>query len=80
MSAQEPSADDLLPALFGGARQLPRALGAYSPAPVVTPRVMQQVERDILVPMIHGLGREKIRYHGVLAPHAADRAPTLAEA
>jgi phosphoribosylamine--glycine ligase len=41
-------------------------MGAYSPAPVVTPRVMQQVERDILVPMIHGLGREKIRYRGVL--------------
>jgi phosphoribosylamine--glycine ligase len=41
-------------------------MGTYSPTPVVTPRIMQQVERDILVPMIHGLGREKIRYHGVL--------------
>jgi phosphoribosylamine--glycine ligase len=41
-------------------------MGTYSPTPVVTPRVMQQVERDILVPMIHGLGREKIPYHGVL--------------
>jgi phosphoribosylamine---glycine ligase len=41
-------------------------MGTYSPTPVVTPRIMAQVERDILVPMIHGLGREKIRYHGVL--------------
>jgi phosphoribosylamine---glycine ligase len=41
-------------------------MGAYSPAPVVTPRVMQQVERDVLVPMIHGLGRERIPYRGVL--------------
>ena len=41
-------------------------MGAYSPAPVVTPRVMEQVERDVLVPMVHGLGREKIAYRGVL--------------
>jgi len=41
-------------------------MGAYSPAPVVTPRVMEQVERDVLVPMIHGLARERIAYRGVL--------------
>jgi phosphoribosylamine--glycine ligase len=41
-------------------------MGAYSPAPVVTDRVMQQVERDVLVPMVHGLGRERIPYRGVL--------------
>ncbi len=41
-------------------------MGAYSPAPVVTDRVMQQIERDVLVPMIHGLGRERIPYKGVL--------------
>jgi phosphoribosylamine--glycine ligase len=41
-------------------------MGTYSPAPIVTPKVMAQVERDVLVPMIHGLGRERIPYHGVL--------------
>ncbi len=41
-------------------------MGTYSPAPVVTPRVMEQVERDILVPALHGLGRERRAYHGVL--------------
>jgi phosphoribosylamine--glycine ligase len=41
-------------------------MGAYSPAPVVTPKVMAQVEREILVPMVHGLGRERIPYRGVL--------------
>jgi phosphoribosylamine--glycine ligase len=41
-------------------------MGAYSPAPVVTPRVMEQVERDVLVPMIHALARERIPYRGVL--------------
>jgi phosphoribosylamine--glycine ligase len=41
-------------------------MGTYSPAPVVSSRVMEQVERDILVPTVHGLGREKRRYRGVL--------------
>jgi phosphoribosylamine--glycine ligase len=41
-------------------------MGAYSPAPVVTPRVMAQIERDVLVPMVHGLARERIPYRGVL--------------
>jgi phosphoribosylamine--glycine ligase len=41
-------------------------MGAYSPAPVVTPRAMAQVERDILVPIVHGLGRERIPYRGVI--------------
>ena len=41
-------------------------MGTYSPAPVVSPRVMAQVERDVLVPIIHGLGRERIPYRGVL--------------
>ncbi len=41
-------------------------MGAYSPAPIVTPRVMEQVERDVLVPIVHGLGREKIPYRGVI--------------
>ncbi|MHC4821695.1 MAG: phosphoribosylamine--glycine ligase, partial [Planctomycetota bacterium] len=41
-------------------------MGAYCPAPVVSPRVMEQIERDVLVPMVHGLGREKIPYKGIL--------------
>jgi phosphoribosylamine---glycine ligase len=41
-------------------------MGAYSPAPVVTPRVMQHVERDVLVPVVHALARERIPYRGVL--------------
>ncbi len=41
-------------------------MGAYGPAPIVTPKVMAQIERDVLVPAVHGLGREKIPYRGVL--------------
>jgi phosphoribosylamine--glycine ligase len=41
-------------------------MGAYSPAPVITPKVMHQIESQILVPTIHGLAREKRPYKGLL--------------
>jgi phosphoribosylamine--glycine ligase len=41
-------------------------MGAFSPAPAVTPRVLDVVERDVLVPIVHGLGREKRPYRGLL--------------
>jgi phosphoribosylamine--glycine ligase len=41
-------------------------MGAYSPAPVVTDRVLGQVEREVLVPMVHGMKTEGAPYQGVL--------------
>jgi phosphoribosylamine---glycine ligase len=41
-------------------------MGAYSPTPVISEAVLQQVERDILVPAVDGLVREGIEYKGVL--------------
>jgi phosphoribosylamine--glycine ligase len=41
-------------------------MGAYSPTPVVTPALLAQIERDILVPAVDGLVREGIEYKGVL--------------
>jgi phosphoribosylamine--glycine ligase len=41
-------------------------MGAYSPAPVVTPAVLAQIERDILVPAVDGMVRDGIEYKGVL--------------
>ena len=41
-------------------------MGAYSPTPAVTPAMLRQIERDILVPVLDGLGREEIDYKGVL--------------
>jgi phosphoribosylamine--glycine ligase len=41
-------------------------MGAYSPASVVTPEVMEQVEREILVPAIHALKRARRPFRGVL--------------
>jgi len=41
-------------------------MGAYSPAPVVTDRIMRQIERDILVPVAHASSRDGCPYRGIL--------------
>jgi phosphoribosylamine--glycine ligase len=41
-------------------------MGAYSPAPAVTPELMEQVEREILVPVVHALKRARRPFRGVL--------------
>jgi phosphoribosylamine--glycine ligase len=41
-------------------------MGAYSPAPVITPTVMSHVEREILVPTVHAMHREGCPYKGLL--------------
>jgi phosphoribosylamine--glycine ligase len=41
-------------------------MGAYSPAPVVTEKISRQVDRDVLVPMVHGMKAAGAPYKGVL--------------
>jgi phosphoribosylamine--glycine ligase len=41
-------------------------MGAYSPAPAVTSELMEQIEREILVPVIHGMKRARRPFRGVL--------------
>ncbi|MFO0950802.1 MAG: phosphoribosylamine--glycine ligase [Isosphaeraceae bacterium] len=41
-------------------------MGAYSPAEIVTPDLMEQVEREILVPVVHALKRGHRPFRGVL--------------
>lgn len=41
-------------------------MGAYSPAPVVTPSVEEAILKDILKPLLLGLKRHQISYRGVL--------------
>jgi len=41
-------------------------MGAYSPAPVVTPGIMEQVNRKVLQPALEGLRSEKMDFRGVL--------------
>jgi phosphoribosylamine--glycine ligase len=41
-------------------------MGAYSPAPVVTDAIMEQIIREILVPTVDGMNRNDSPYKGVL--------------
>jgi len=41
-------------------------MGAYSPAPIVTDAMMDQIVREILVPVVDGMNRNGTPYKGVL--------------
>ena len=41
-------------------------MGAYSPAPVVTEELMNQITREVLVPVVDGMNRNGTPYKGVL--------------
>jgi len=41
-------------------------MGAYSPSNSLTPELMEQVEREILVPVIHALKRARRPFRGIL--------------
>lgn len=41
-------------------------MGAYSPAPIVTPTVLKKVETQILQPLLAGLKKEGVTYQGIL--------------
>ncbi|MHC4842712.1 MAG: phosphoribosylamine--glycine ligase [Planctomycetota bacterium] len=41
-------------------------MGAYSPAPVVTDEMMDQITREILVPIVDGMNRSGRPYRGIL--------------
>ncbi len=41
-------------------------MGAYSPAPVVTDKLMSQITREILVPVVDGMNRQGMPYKGIL--------------
>ncbi len=41
-------------------------MGAYSPAPVVTPKIHQRILDEILIPLLAGLKKKGICYRGVL--------------
>ena len=41
-------------------------MGAYSPTPIVDARIMQEVEEQVLVPVVHAMNRAGTPYKGVL--------------
>jgi phosphoribosylamine--glycine ligase len=61
----EPSQDHK-PVDDGDTGPMTGGMGAYSPTPVVTDKLLSVIEREILVPTIDGLNREGIEYKGVL--------------
>jgi len=60
------SAQDHKPVDDGDTGPMTGGMGAYSPTPVVTDAMLEQIERDVLVPVVDGLNREGIEYKGVL--------------
>ena len=60
------SAQDHKPVDEGDTGPMTGGMGAYSPTPVVTEKLIGQIEREILVPAVDGLIREGIEYKGVL--------------
>ena len=78
--------------LFGGAQDHKRAfdgdtgpntggMGAYSPAPVFTPELVQAAESQIVQPAVRGMAEEGAPYRGVLYAGlmATDKGPKLVE-
>jgi phosphoribosylamine--glycine ligase len=41
-------------------------MGAYAPAPIVTPALMERIEREILQPTVNALRQRGIDYRGIL--------------
>jgi len=41
-------------------------MGAYSPAPVVTEKIMEQITREMLVPVVDGMHKNDTPYKGIL--------------
>jgi len=59
-------AQDHKPVDDGDTGPMTGGMGAYSPTPLITPALMTQIEKDILVPVVDGLLREGIEYSGCL--------------
>ncbi len=61
-----PSSQDHKRALDGDRGPNTGGMGAYSPAPVLTPDLAQRVEQEILLPAVRALAAEGRPYRGVL--------------
>jgi phosphoribosylamine--glycine ligase len=60
------SAQDHKPIGDGDTGDNTGGMGAYSPAPVVTDKLMDQIVREVLVPTVDGMNRNDTPYKGVL--------------
>jgi phosphoribosylamine---glycine ligase len=60
------SSQDHKPALDGDEGPNTGGMGAYSPAPIVTPELMDTVIEKILIPIVHTMKKRGCRFRGVL--------------
>lgn len=60
------SAQDHKPVDDGDTGPMTGGMGAYSPTPVVSEKMISAIQRDVLVPVADGLLRHGIEYKGVL--------------
>jgi len=61
-----PAAQDHKPAFDGDRGPNTGGMGAYCPAPLVTPELMRSIEERVLVPTVHQLKRSRRPFRGVL--------------
>ncbi len=61
-----PSSQDHKPVFDGDRGPNTGGMGAYSPAPVITPELEERILREIMIPAIKGLKEEGRPYKGVL--------------
>jgi phosphoribosylamine---glycine ligase len=61
-----PAAQDHKAAYDGDEGPNTGGMGAYSPAPLVTPAMLQQIEERILVPTVHQMKRSRRPFRGIL--------------
>lgn len=61
-----PPTQDHKPAFDGDTGPNTGGMGAYCPAPLGTEERMFDVERNVMIPTVHLMRREKVAFHGVL--------------
>ena len=61
-----PTSQDHKPIYDGDQGPNTGGMGAYSPAPVITDKLSRQIERDILIPTVDAMKKERRPYRGVL--------------
>ena len=61
-----PAAQDHKPAHDGDTGPNTGGMGAYCPAPIIDEEMMERVESDVLVPIVHAMKRARRPFQGVL--------------
>ncbi|WP_372724697.1 phosphoribosylamine--glycine ligase [Novipirellula sp.] len=61
-----PAAQDHKPAYDGDAGPNTGGMGAYCPTPIVDEAMMEKIEADVLVPIVHAMKRARRPFKGVL--------------